>query len=57
MKKILVAAFLPVFFLIVFVVGTYFFAKLGVSMAINKVKVKRTKAVAAKALLKKQVSY
>jgi len=57
MKKLLIAAFLPVFFLIVLIAGTYFFAKLGLTIGVNKIKQKRIKARLAKAPIKNQVTY
>lgn len=54
MRNLVIAALLPVFFLTVLVVGFYFFARLGLTIMVNKAKLKRRNAKPATAAIKTQ---
>lgn len=43
MRKVLAALLLPVFFLTVLVFGLYFFARLGVTVAVHKIKLRNSR--------------
>ena len=55
MRKLLTALFLPLFFIVVLVLGFYFFTRLGLSVAYNNVKLRRNKRIRQKAVQKKPV--
>jgi hypothetical protein len=55
MRKILTALFLPVFFVVVLVLGFYFFMRLGLSVAYNNAKLRRNKRLCQRAPQKKPI--
>jgi len=55
MRKILTALFLPLFFVMVLVLGFYFFTRLGLSVAYNNAKLRRSKRTQEKPVQKNPI--
>jgi hypothetical protein len=55
MRKILTALFLPLFFVMVLVLGFYFFTRLGLSVAYNNAKLRRRKQMHEKTVQKSPI--
>jgi hypothetical protein len=56
MRKLLVALFLPLFFVVVLIVGFYFFARLGLTVAYNNARLRRNKRTQQKTIQKKPIT-
>ena len=55
MRKILTTLFLPVFFVVVLVLGLYFFTRLGLGVAYNNANLRRNKLLRQETLQKNRI--
>ena len=55
MRKMLTTLFLPVFFVVVLVLGFYFFTRLGLVVAYNNAKLRRNKRLRQETLQKNRI--
>jgi hypothetical protein len=55
-RKFITALFLPFFFIVVLIVGLYFFTRLGVTVAYNNAKLRRIKRERVRTVQKKPIA-